>query len=152
MALLNDGKERIEMNKYKMYFLHDPIGNNESQIINFDKETIQQALDQGQIVIGVTQNDVREVVNSIDDIKEPKLAKIESFSVVLPSYVDSKIDNLTNVVEKLVDGLGPSLIKPSLLNNLKKSITQIHEDTLKTIEADKKMLESSPAIVKKEEI
>lgn len=140
------------MNKYKMYFLHDPIGNNEKQIVNFDKEAIQKAIDQGQMIIGVTQNDVREIVKSIDDVAEPQLATMESFTVVLPSYVDSKIDTLANVIEKLVDGLGRSQIKPSILTSVKNSIQKIHEDTLKTIEEDKKMIESSPSIVKKEEV
>lgn len=140
------------MSKYKMYFLHDPIGNNEQQITNFDKETIQQSIDRGMIVVGVTQDDVREIVKSIDDIVEPQIASVQGFTMVLPSYVDAKIDNLAKIIEELIDVFGISkLIKTSALNNIKESIQKIHDETLKTIETDKKMIESSTGLIKNKE-
>ncbi len=144
------------MNKYKMFFLHDPIGNYESQITNFDKNSLQQALDQGLSIIGITQNDNREIVKSVDDVREPQVTSVNGFTVVLPSYVDTKVDELAKVVERLIDIFIPSKLLPPItsenLASIKDSIQCIHNETLKTVEEDKKMLESSSSIFKKEEV
>lgn len=139
------------MTKYKMYFLHDPIGNTESQITSFDKDVIQKAMDQGMIIVGVTQDDVREVVKSAEEVIEPQIDITEGIAVVLPSYVDSKVDELANVVESLVDALGVGRLKSSTFNNIKDSIQKIHNETMKTIETDQKMINTSPSIVQKSE-
>lgn len=137
------------MNKYKMYFLHDPIANSESQITRFNQKELQKAFDEGYIIIGITQDDKREVIKSVVDVVEPQIATMEGITLVLPSYVDSKVDNLATLFEELINKLDAFL--PFSLDSLKGSIQQIHNDTIKVIEEDKKLLESSPTITKHEE-
>lgn len=127
------------MNKYKMYYLHDPIGNIESAITNFDRDYLQKALDDGLIIIGVTQNDEREIIYSVDDVMAPKTAIMEGFTLVLPSYVDSKIDELAAVVEELTESLSSQISAKALLS-IRQSIDRIHEETEKTAEKEVAML------------
>lgn len=142
--------ENMKNKRYKMYLLHDPIGNYEGQITDFNKESLQEAINQGLTIIGITQNDSREIIKDVNDVVEPQMAIVNGLTVVLPSYVDSKVDNLANIVEQLLDIIVNPLSSPSILKNIKESIQKIHNDTLKVIEEDRKMIESSSSIKKRE--
>lgn len=128
------------MSKYKNYFLHDPIGNYESQLTNFDQDAIQQAMDQGYVIIGVTHDDTREIVRNSKDVVVPDVATFEGFSIVLPSYVDSRIDALAEVIENLVESLSTQMDEKKLLQ-IKNSVRVIRMDAEKVIESDRVTME-----------
>lgn len=57
--------------RIERYMLHDPIGNMEGEIAEFDKAKLLQAETQGAVFIAVHASGKREVVKA-EDIVEPK--------------------------------------------------------------------------------
>lgn len=123
------------MSEYKAYYLHDPIGNIEKAITVFDKEYLQKAINEGMMIIGVTQDGLREIVRSVDDVVEPNVAVMEGFTLVLPSYVDSKVDELAGVVGELVDAISGQIGTASLLS-VRKSLQRIHLEAERVIQSE----------------
>lgn len=131
------------MTKYQNYFLHDPIGNYESQLTIFDQNEIQKAMDQGLIVIGVKQDGTREIIKSVSDVVQPEFVVMKGVPMVLPSYVDTRIDELAKIVDNLVDSLS-SQISAKTVTLIKNQLNVVHTKAKKTIEEESIMLSSNP--------
>lgn len=75
-------------NRIVAYLLHDPIGNCEGYVSNYDPDLLAKAQEGGMIVIAEHEDGRREVVDA-KDVKEPNPA-INGVAVVLPPYVDKR--------------------------------------------------------------
>lgn len=71
------------MNEYVQFLLHDPIGNLEGQVTDFDEETLEAAANRGMVFIGVKADGTREIV-PYTEVKEPKILAMEGIEVVRP--------------------------------------------------------------------
>lgn len=131
---------------YIKYVLHDPIGNNEQQIINFDPEYLQKAMDSGMIIIGVDENNKRKIIKKLEEVVKPANTVISGVPVVLPSYVDSRIEELAGVIETLVDSMvEKSQIDTRISNSILNKVTDIRITAQKSLEAEEKMLANRSA-------
>lgn len=81
------------------YMLHDPIGNVEGEIAEFDAEKLANAESQGAIFIAVYQSGKREVV-SASDVKEPEPI-LNGTVLVQPVYVDNRMKAVCDVFDAL---------------------------------------------------
>lgn len=89
------------------YVLHDPIGNVEGAITEYDTEKLQAAEDNGAVFIAVYNTGKREIVKAAD-ISEPE-PTVNGITVVQPLYVDSRLEAVCAVF----DALEETLEKPS---------------------------------------
>lgn len=85
------------MSTFETYWLHDPVGNVESQITDFDIERLEEAEHAGLLIIGTTADGAREVVPA-DQVVPPELA---SYTIVAPGYVDIRMDAVVAVFDAL---------------------------------------------------
>lgn len=133
------------MTKYKMYYTHDPIGNYESQLSTFDQAEIQKAMDNGFIIIGVTQEGNREIIKSASEVVQPEVFTMKGIPMVLPSYVDTRIDALAMIIDNLVEGVSSQMPVKNLAS-IKKQLNAIHVEATKTVEEEATMLASNPIL------
>lgn len=124
--------------KYVQFLLHDPIGNLESQVTNFDKEAIESAAAVGMIFIGVKSDGSRAIVPP-DEVKEPRLTAMGGFPIVLPSYVDSKIDEVMGVVQQLLLAVSNTIPNEEVAT-VQKSITTLRAQAEMAIASEKELL------------
>ncbi len=129
------------MNRYAAFALHDPIANIESQITNFDDiESLKEAVNRGMIIIGIKTDNSRHIV-SVDEVKEPQISDVRGIPVVLPSYVDSKIDEVMAVIQDLTDVISAkSLIPIPNLTKIQNSIDTLRDKAQKVIADEKETL------------
>lgn len=81
------------------YLLHDPIGNTEAEIAEFDTQKLQAAEDRGAIFIAVYSTGERKVVKAAD-IDEP-LPRMHGIQLVAPAYVDDRMVAVADVFDAL---------------------------------------------------
>lgn len=81
------------------YLLHDPIGNVEGMIEEYDPEKLQSAEDQGAVFIAVYESGRRELVKAAD-IVEPQPV-MNGIVLVQPVYVDDRMKAVCNVFDAL---------------------------------------------------
>lgn len=82
------------MSKILYYMAHDPVGNTEALLTEFDAELISHAAENGIVFVAVYDDGERKIVLP-DDVKEPVLDD-RPITLVQPAYVD---DRMTAVVE-----------------------------------------------------
>lgn len=83
------------------YMLHDPIGNVEGEIAEFDAEKLQGAEDAGAVFIAVYGSGQREIVKAAE-IVEPE-PMLNGTILVTPPYVDERIIAVVDVFDALAD-------------------------------------------------
>lgn len=76
------------MAKITHYMAHDPIGNVESYLTEFDSEIIARAAAAGIIFIAVYDDGTREVVDA-SEVEEPQQER-QAYEIVTTSYVDRR--------------------------------------------------------------
>lgn len=81
------------------YLLHDPIGNVEGAIKEYDTEKLQAAEDNGAIFIAVYNTGKREIVKAADIVEpEPVLRGV---TLVQPVYVNNRLEAVCTVFDAL---------------------------------------------------
>lgn len=81
------------------YMLHDPIGNVEGMVSNFDRDSLQSAEDEGMVFIAVYNTGKREIVKA-QDVREPEPMS-NGIKLVAPSYVDKRACAVVDVFDAL---------------------------------------------------
>jgi len=76
------------MAKITHYMAHDPIGNVESYLTEFDSKLIARAAAAGIIFIAVYDDGTREVVDA-GEVEEPQQER-QAYEIVTTSYVDKR--------------------------------------------------------------
>lgn len=89
------------------YMVHDPIGNSEGQLTDFDKQSLIDAEAQGIIFIGVHDDGTREVVRAAD-IVPPGIAGQE-LTFVMPVYVDKRTSATVECFSALAEIINPEV-------------------------------------------
>lgn len=87
------------MNKTLYHMLHDPIGNCEAMVTEYDEELINRAASNGMIFIAVDEEGNRTVVQP-EDVKEP-INDDQPFTLVKPLYVDDRMKAVVDVFDAL---------------------------------------------------
>lgn len=87
------------MSKTLYYMLHDPIGNCEAMVTEYDEELINRAASNGMIFIAVDEDGNRTVVQP-EDVKEP-INDDQPFTLVQPLYVDDRMKAVVDVFDAL---------------------------------------------------
>ena len=89
------------------YLAHDPVGNCEWQVAEFDSDLLARCESEGIIFIAVDKDGNRERVNA-GDIKEPETAP-GNLVLVQPVYVDDRMKAVVDVFDALAAALMPSV-------------------------------------------
>lgn len=87
------------MIKTLYHMLHDPIGNCEAMVTEYDEELINRAASNGMIFIAVDEDGNRIVVQP-EDVKEP-INDDQPFTLVQPLYVDDRMKAVVDVFDAL---------------------------------------------------
>lgn len=87
------------MSKTLYHMLHDPIGNCEAMVTEYDEELISRAASNGMIFIAVDEDGTRTVVQP-EDVKEPTNDD-QPFTLVQPLYVDDRMKAVVDVFDAL---------------------------------------------------
>ena len=82
---------------------HDPIGNNEAQITNYDTTMLEQAEQQGIIFIAEHSDGTRTRI-AAKDITEPT-PETGNYVFVAPVYVDTRMQAAANVFDAIATTL-----------------------------------------------
>lgn len=89
------------------YMAHDPVGNSESYLTEFDSELISRAEASGIVFIAVYDDGTREVVSG-EDVTKPQSAD-EPVTLVTPTYVDNRTDATVACFDALAAIVDPSV-------------------------------------------
>lgn len=89
------------------YMAHDPVGNSESYLTEFDSELISRAEESGIVFIAVYDDGTREVVSG-KDVAKPQSAD-EPVTLVTPTYVDDRTDATVACFDALAAIVDPSV-------------------------------------------
>lgn len=87
------------MSKTLYHMLHDPIGNCEAMVTEYDEELINRAASNEMIFIAVDEDGNRTVVQP-EDVKEP-INDDQPFTLVQPLYVDDRMKAVVDVFDAL---------------------------------------------------
>lgn len=87
------------MGRIVRYVAHDPIGNCEGYVTEFEPEILKRASDSGIIFIAIDDEGNRSIVN-VDEVKEPTNDD-KPFIVVQPIYVDDRVKAVVAVFDAL---------------------------------------------------
>lgn len=87
------------MSKTLYHMLHDPIGNCEAMVTEYDEELINRAASNEMIFIAVDEDGNRTVVQQ-EDVKEP-INDDQPFTLVQPLYVDDRMKAVVDVFDAL---------------------------------------------------
>ena len=77
-----------------MYLAHDPLGNSETQVVEFDPALLAEAARRGNIFIAVDADGDRQIV-------EPPTGEAGSLTLVQPVYVDDRMEAVLDVFDAL---------------------------------------------------
>lgn len=89
------------------YMAHDPVGNSESYLTEFDSELISRAEASGIVFIAVYNDGTREVVSG-KDVTKPQSAD-KPVTLVTPTYVDDRTDATVACFDALAAIVDPSV-------------------------------------------
>lgn len=87
------------MSRTLYHMAHDPVGNSEYVLTEYDAELIAQAAERGIVFVAVDEDGGRAVVPP-GDVVEPDLDG-EPFTLVQPSYVDERMEAVVGVFDTL---------------------------------------------------
>lgn len=96
------------MNRVIAYWAHDPVGNNEGIITNYDTATLKQAEANGIIIIAEHEDGTREKVNA-EDVTEPNIQDSGIFTFVTPQYVDDRTTAAYEAIKSIADAVTPMI-------------------------------------------
>lgn len=82
------------------YIAHDPVGNCEAYVTEFEPDLLRRAEANGIMFIAVHDDGTREVVKA-EDVRKPANDGEGQFVIVQPAYVDERIAKLTDALEDL---------------------------------------------------
>lgn len=88
------------------YILHDPVGNIEGYISNYDAMELQDAEDAGMIILAEYSDRSRERVKA-SDVVEPQ-PDINGVTLVQPRYVDERVRAVIDVFDAIAVGVAPA--------------------------------------------
>lgn len=106
------------------YMVHDPVGNTESYLTEFDAEFIARAAAANIVFIAVYDDGTREVVDS-KDVAKPKSAD-EPFTLVTPVYVDDRTDATVACFDALA-----AIVDRSVAATTEAGSTEVQADPVK---------------------
>lgn len=89
------------------YLVHDPIGNVEGYINDFDQDALKQAQDNGMVIIAEYSDGKRAIVDAAD-VKEPQ-PYVNGIKIVAPSYVDKRTAATVECFTALAEIVNPSV-------------------------------------------
>lgn len=87
------------------YLIHDPLGNVEGQLSDYDPVRLAEAEKNGMIFIAVMDDGERRLVKAAD-VSEPKQLN-RYFTVAKPEYVDERTKATVAVFDALADIVNP---------------------------------------------
>lgn len=87
------------MSRVLYHMAHDPVGNSEAILTEYDAELIARASENGIIFVAVDEDGGRTVVQP-EDVTEPVLDD-QPITLVQPSYVDDRIASVIDVFDAL---------------------------------------------------
>lgn len=87
------------MSDIKAIWAHDPIGNNEAQIIDYDTAILEEAEQNGIVFIAEHTDGTRTRI-AAKDITQPKPAT-GNYTFVQPSYVDTRMRAAADVFDAI---------------------------------------------------
>lgn len=87
------------MSRVLYHMAHDPVGNSESVLTEYDAELIARASEKGIVFVAVDEDGGRTVVPP-EDVTEPVLED-QPITLVQPSYVDDRIASVIDVFDAL---------------------------------------------------
>lgn len=82
-----------------MYLAHDPLGNSETQVVEFDPALLAEAARRGIIFIAVDADGDRQIVDAAE--VEPPTGEAGSLTLVQPVYVDDRMEAVLDVFDAL---------------------------------------------------
>lgn len=95
------------------HILHDAKANIEGYITDYDAEAIQQAEDEGLLILAEYSDGSREIVKA-RDVREPE-PMLNGIELVKPSYVDERTEAVIAVFDALAsEYLAPQVAMMSL--------------------------------------
>lgn len=87
------------------YLIHDPVGNVEGQLSDYDPVRLAEAEKNGMVFIAVMDDGERRLVKAAD-VSEPKQQN-RYFTVAKPEYVDERTKATVAVFDALADIVNP---------------------------------------------
>ncbi len=87
------------------YMVHDPVGNCESYLAEFDSELIARAAESGIIFVAVYDDGTRKVVDSTEVV--PPQSADDEFTLLTPVYVDTRTAATVAVFDALAAIVDP---------------------------------------------
>lgn len=87
------------------YLIHDPVGNVEGQLGDYDPVRLGEAEKNGMVFIAVMDDGERRLVKAAD-VSEPKQQN-QYFTVAKPEYVDERTQATVAVFDALADIVNP---------------------------------------------
>lgn len=87
------------------YLIHDPVGNVEGQLCDYDPVRLEEAEKNGMVFIAVMDDGERKLVKAAD-VSEPKQQN-QYFTVAKPEYVDERTQATVAVFDALADIVNP---------------------------------------------
>ena len=88
------------------YILHDPLGNVEGYISDFDTEALKRAEENGMVIIA-EYNDGTRAIAKASDVVEPK-PSLNGISVTTPEYVNARVVATVECFNALAQVLQPT--------------------------------------------
>lgn len=93
------------MNTPVLYMAHDPIGNTEAQVTEYDPALLAAAAAQGVIFIAVDADGDRQIVDCAD--VKPPTGSEGALQLVQPVYVDERMQAVVDVFNALESVMFP---------------------------------------------
>lgn len=126
------------------YLLHDVVGNIEAYITEFAADKLQEAEDNGYVIVAERQDGTRERVKAAD-VSKPK-PYVSGIALASPEYVDERIDAVLEALdaisalfaplEKVLDKLNLSTLDLGDLTTALDKLRALKADTTEESEAD----------------
>lgn len=88
------------------YIIHDPIGNTEWYVSDFDKEKLKEAEAAGCLIIEEF-NDGERRLSSAENVEEPPAAMVDGIKLVAPLYVDTRTEATVAVFDAVAAIIDP---------------------------------------------
>lgn len=92
------------------YWAHDPIGNDEGVLTEFDSATLRGAEDNGIVFIAEDDSGRRSIVKAEDVVQPSTANESASVTIVAPRYVDERMEAVVAVFDALADAPAPAVM------------------------------------------
>ncbi len=88
------------------YICHDPIGNTEWYVSDFDKEKLKEAEANGCLIIEEFSDGSRKLTTA-EEVDEPPATLVDGIKLVAPKYVDDRTNATVAVFDALAAIVDP---------------------------------------------